>query len=115
MKSVWMAAGDAAPGFDALAGRVDVDVVIVGGGITGVSVALPLIEAGLSVALVEADRIGAGNTGRSTGNLYGTVSRGLQTLRARCRNCVSPRRAAVRCGCFFLFLVRSSPCPGRKK
>ena len=83
MKSVWMAAGDAAPGFDALAGRVDVDVVIVGGGITGVSVALPLIEAGLSVALVEADRIGAGNTGRSTGNLYGTVSRGLQTLRQK--------------------------------
>lgn len=83
MKSVWMAAGDAAPGFGALAGRVDVDVAIVGGGITGVSVALPLIEAGLSVALVEADRIGAGNTGRSTGNLYGTTSRGLQTLRQK--------------------------------
>lgn len=83
MKSVWMAAGDVARGFDALSGRLDVDIAIVGGGITGVSVALPLIEAGLSVALVEADRIGAGNTGRSTGNLYGTISRGLQTLRQK--------------------------------
>lgn len=83
MKSVWMATGEAAPGFDALSGRMDADVAIVGGGIAGVTTAWLLMEAGLSVALVEADRIGAGNTGRSTGNLYGTVSRGLHTLRQK--------------------------------
>jgi len=64
-----------------LSGTITAEVAVVGGGIAGLTTALLLSEGGISVALVEADRVGAGNTGRSTGNLYGTVSRGLQTLR----------------------------------
>ena len=45
------------------------DVAIVGGGLTGVSAALTLAEAGFSVTLVEAARIGAGGSGRNGGHL----------------------------------------------
>lgn len=82
MKSVWMALQQPVE-FGRLTGRVEVDVAVVGGGIAGVTAALLLSEAGSRVALLEADTIGAGNTGRSTGNLYGTVSQGLQTLREK--------------------------------
>ena len=53
--------------------RIDVGVAIVGGGITGMVAAYLLTEAGVSVALVEALRIGQGSTGHSTGNLYSIV------------------------------------------
>ena len=42
------------------------DVVVVGGGLTGVTCALLLARAGCSVALVEARTVGAGTTGHST-------------------------------------------------
>jgi glycine/D-amino acid oxidase-like deaminating enzyme len=45
------------------------DVVVVGGGITGVTTALLLGRAGRSVLLLEADHVGAGTTGRSTAKL----------------------------------------------
>lgn len=46
------------------------DVVIIGGGITGVTAALELVNAGKKVALIEAEQIGGVTTGYSTGNLY---------------------------------------------
>ena len=42
------------------------DVVVIGGGLTGVTTALLLARAGRSVLLVEAERLGAVTTGRST-------------------------------------------------
>ena len=42
-------------------------VLIVGGGFTGMSAALHLAEAGISVALVEANEIGFGGSGRNAG------------------------------------------------
>jgi glycine/D-amino acid oxidase-like deaminating enzyme len=45
------------------------DVVVVGGGLTGVTTALLLGRAGKSVLLVEADHVGFGTTGRSTAKL----------------------------------------------
>lgn len=45
------------------------DVVVVGGGITGLTTALLLARAGRSVAVVEARRIGAGATGHTTGKV----------------------------------------------
>ncbi|MEU4221241.1 FAD-dependent oxidoreductase [Actinoplanes sp. NPDC026623] len=55
--------------YPALTGDVDVDVVVVGGGIAGLSTAWELTEAGRRVALVEADRIAAGVTGYTTAKL----------------------------------------------
>ncbi|RPE79776.1 FAD-dependent oxidoreductase [Vulcaniibacterium tengchongense] len=83
MKSVWMTQDEATPLFPSLSGRLDADTAVIGGGIAGVATALWLSEAGQRVALVEADRIGAGNTGLSTGNLYGTLSQGLAALRRK--------------------------------
>jgi len=45
------------------------DVMILGGGFTGVSAALELAEAGLDVALIEGYGIGNGGSGRNGGHL----------------------------------------------
>jgi len=50
-----------------LDGDISVDVAIIGGGITGVSAALHLAERGFSVALLEAEHIGWGASGRNGG------------------------------------------------
>jgi glycine/D-amino acid oxidase-like deaminating enzyme/nitrite reductase/ring-hydroxylating ferredoxin subunit len=52
--------------FPPLERDVEVDVAVLGAGITGVTVALLLKQAGATVALVEADRVGAGVTGYTT-------------------------------------------------
>lgn len=57
-----------------LSGEQRVDVVVVGGGATGVSTAVELAERGLSVALVEANRIGWGASGRNGGQITGSLS-----------------------------------------
>ena len=66
-----------------LSGETEADVVVVGAGITGMVTALRLVEAGLKVVVLEGRSIGEGNTGRSTGNLYATVSTGVATLRRK--------------------------------
>lgn len=48
-----------------------VDVVIVGGGFSGVSTAVELCERGFKVALVEAKRVSWGATGRNGGQIIG--------------------------------------------
>jgi gamma-glutamylputrescine oxidase len=50
-----------------LAGDMTVDVAIIGGGISGVSAALHLAERGYTVALLEAEHIGWGASGRNGG------------------------------------------------
>lgn len=55
--------------FPALAGDEAADVCVVGGGYTGLSAALHLAEAGLSVVLVEAQRVGWGASGRNGGQV----------------------------------------------
>ena len=54
--------------FDALKGELQTDVCVVGGGLTGVSAALNLAKKGLSVALLEAQKIGCGASGRNGGH-----------------------------------------------
>jgi glycine/D-amino acid oxidase-like deaminating enzyme len=58
----------------ALEGDVDTDVAIIGGGFTGVASALTLAERGYRVALVEANRIGWGASGRNGGQLIAGIS-----------------------------------------
>ena len=68
-RSLWIATGPEQPVHPELDHDVEADVAIVGGGIVGVTTALLLKEAGASVALLEADRIGQGVTGHTTGKV----------------------------------------------
>ncbi|MDC8785830.1 NAD(P)/FAD-dependent oxidoreductase [Roseateles koreensis] len=55
-------------------GDVRVDVAVVGGGFTGVATGLELAERGRKVALVEAQSIGWGQSGRNGGQVTGSLS-----------------------------------------
>ena len=68
MKSPWIESGHL-PRFPKLAGNLNVDVAIVGGGITGITAAYLLKKAGRSVALVERDRCAHVDTGHTTAHL----------------------------------------------
>lgn len=53
----------------ALAGKVQADVAVIGGGLTGLSTALHLAELGAKVALLEAEEPGWGASGRNGGQV----------------------------------------------
>lgn len=69
-RSFWVSRGRAAVNAPLL-GTATADVAIVGGGVTGLSTALHLLtrKSGLKVALLEAEYVGYGATGRSGGIL----------------------------------------------
>ena len=57
-----------------LEGTVSADICVVGAGFTGTATALTLAERGYSVALVEANRVGWGASGRNGGQLINGIS-----------------------------------------
>lgn len=63
---------------------IDTDVVIIGGGFTGVASAVELAERGFRVVLVEANRIGWGASGRNGGQVTGSLS-GDEAMRREMR------------------------------
>ena len=63
----WPTTATPAPALETLQGSLSVDVLIVGGGLTGCRTALGLAEAGVSVAVVDAQDVGWGASGRSGG------------------------------------------------
>jgi gamma-glutamylputrescine oxidase len=66
----WYAAtAEHLPPFPPLRGEVRADVCIVGAGYTGLSAALHLAERGLSVVVLEAQRVGFGASGRNGGQV----------------------------------------------
>ena len=69
--------------YPAQKGTVDVDVVIVGGGITGAVAAYLFSEAGVRVALVEARECGRGSTAASTALLMQEPDKDFSDLTAR--------------------------------
>ena len=69
-------------GYPALQGAKSTDVCVVGGGFTGVATALTLAERGYCVALIEANRIGWGASGRNGGQLINGIS-GLAKIRKK--------------------------------
>ncbi len=78
-ESLWHGTAHAA-GFPALREDLEVDVAIVGAGITGLTTAMLLADSGLEVVVLEAGGVGMGTTGHSTGNLYATVDRRLHAI-----------------------------------
>jgi glycine/D-amino acid oxidase-like deaminating enzyme len=65
--TLWHASSAPQAAFPALRGPLEADLVVIGGGFAGLSTALHAAEAGLSVILVEARRIGWGASGRNAG------------------------------------------------
>src|SRR5688500_3872626 len=80
-RSPWM--GIKSPRFGVLPGPREVDVCVVGGGITGATTALLLKRRGLRVALIEAGRAGSGETSRSTAHVTCVLDGRLATLVSR--------------------------------
>lgn len=68
-QAIWSATAGA-KAYPPLSSDLEVDVAIIGGGITGITTAYSLAKAGKKVAVLEAKRVGMGTTGSSTGNLY---------------------------------------------
>lgn len=66
-QNFYYATTPAPPPHAPLAGETRADVCIVGGGISGLSAAMHLVERGFSVALLEAKHVGFGGSGRSGG------------------------------------------------
>lgn len=64
---LWEKTAPEPPATSPLEGTASADVVIVGGGYTGLSAALHLAEAGSKVVLLEAKEIGFGGAGRNVG------------------------------------------------
>jgi glycine/D-amino acid oxidase-like deaminating enzyme/nitrite reductase/ring-hydroxylating ferredoxin subunit len=82
IRSPWTS-GAGLPPFDPLKGDLQVDVAIVGGGITGLSAATLLADAGKTVAIIDAHRIAHGESARTTAHLTAYPDRGISELRSR--------------------------------
>ncbi|WP_271271544.1 NAD(P)/FAD-dependent oxidoreductase [Aliamphritea hakodatensis] len=64
-----------------LTSEINADVVIVGGGFTGVNTLLELTERGYSCVLLEANRISWGATGRNGGQILGGIGHSHERFR----------------------------------
>jgi glycine/D-amino acid oxidase-like deaminating enzyme len=73
--SLWAAVTPPGPPLPELEGDAQADVIVIGGGFTGLSTALHLREAGVDVAVVEAMEPGWGASGRNNGQVIPTLSR----------------------------------------
>lgn len=76
--SLWLA--EPALSAPAFAGDLDADVVIVGGGITGLTLAWTLVERGASVALLDSGPIAGGASGRNAGFLLAAPAEPYQEM-----------------------------------
>lgn len=87
--------------FPQLLSELDAEVLIIGGGITGITLAAQLAEVGQSAVLLEAGEIGHGTTAHSTGNLYELMDTPLSTFlkkyeRETVVNVLKARREAIK-------------------
>jgi glycine/D-amino acid oxidase-like deaminating enzyme len=80
--SYYAASASEVTSYPLLEGEKSVDVCVIGAGFTGLSAALVLAERGYSVAVVEANRVGWGASGRNGGQIINGIS-GLKKVRAR--------------------------------
>ena len=64
---LWSLTSPTAPSVETITENLEFDVIIVGAGLTGLRTAIALADAGTSVAVIDAQRIGYGSSGRSGG------------------------------------------------
>ncbi|MGR3502932.1 NAD(P)/FAD-dependent oxidoreductase [Pseudaestuariivita sp.] len=81
--SYYAATAETLAPFAPLRGGARADVCVVGGGYTGLSAALHLAQAGLSVVLLDAQRVGFGASGRNGGQLGTGWRKDQQWIEAR--------------------------------
>ena len=79
-ESLWLAGRPDDVRYPVPADRRDFDVLVLGGGITGLTTALLLTQRGARVAVLEADRIGSGATGNNTAKVTALQSTMLSTI-----------------------------------
>ncbi len=79
-RSYYAATAAPAPDYPALEGEVEADLVVVGGGCTGLSAALHAAERGQTVVLLEGGRIGWGASGRNGGQIIPGLRKGALEL-----------------------------------
>lgn len=69
--------------YPSLTEDTEVDIAIVGGGITGITTAYLLANSGKKIALLESFEVGCGTTAASTGNLYTMVDARLHHVQSK--------------------------------
>lgn len=74
--SLWAATAPPPPPTSDLRESLKADVVIVGGGVTGLSTALHMAERGISAVVLEAARAGFGGSGRNSGHIIPALGAG---------------------------------------
>jgi len=67
--SYYTASANEQPNYPKLQGEIEVDVCVIGGGFSGLSAAIELVDRGYKVAVLEAHHIGFGASGRNGGQL----------------------------------------------
>ncbi len=73
--SLWASVTAPSPAWPQLQGEIAADVVVIGAGFSGLSTALHLAKAGVSVAVLEAAEPGWGASGRNNGQVIPTLTR----------------------------------------
>ncbi len=78
--SLWTDGVDPSPRHRSLRGEIQVDVAVIGSGITGITAACLLKRAGKTVAVLEARQLGAGETGRTTAHITSAIDQRYRSI-----------------------------------
>lgn len=81
--SIWKATDNHLQDYPSLTTDEETDVLIIGGGISGIVCAALLAGSGKKITVLEGRKIAEGATGNSTGNLYVTVDQHLQEIKKK--------------------------------